>query len=208
MIRLIFLLVLIGGAYSLVWRQSEPLPRMPATLEVVPTPATPMVPVGVHAPAVPIEAPIVRSASSAPPATSEVSLEGAKPVQNPAPPRQRPQIMARSASPIPTSSAPEAPLLVGQVAVETPLAGAVPREPVLEILPDGSSRPAGGPSNAAPPLVRRIPRPAASAQPQPEPVTIPPSTPPAAIESAPRPNQADRFLRNAARILAETEIPK
>ncbi len=202
MMRLILLFALIGAAILYM--------REPARRQAFPTADIPLVP--------PVAAPMPVAATPVPlpepiPATTLVDETPAAPEVTPRPAKP----VARRASPIQTSPVPPA------IAVlESPSAGlanrvsAVPRLPVTEILPDGSTRTAGGPSEPALPLARVLPRrpakenmeakadeqlPAAPA------VTAgPPSQ--ATGAPAPRPSQADAFFKNAARILAETEIPK
>jgi hypothetical protein len=188
MTRLLLLCALIGAAY-LYLQPAAPGPAqrplsLPADAPLVPAPVARAEP----APDVPV-----------PVATATPDLPKAP---EPAPRESR--TVARRASPIPTSPLPPA-----LAALESPTAGLVARrQPVTELLPDGTTRPAGGPTEQAPPLARRLPRAQA-----PEAQELAPKAPPTASAAtlpppAPRPSQADAFFKNAARILAETEIPK
>jgi hypothetical protein len=204
MIRLLLLCALIGAAYLYL----QPT-----------TPASNQLALPTDAPAVPAPAARIESAPAAQP---EAALPAPPVTTAPDPPRAPESVpresrsVARRASPIPTSPLPPA-----LAALESPSAGlAARRQPVTELLPDGTTRPAGGPTEPAPPLARIVPR----AQPEsstdngsraqsapsraaPSAVTKPLETP-ATAPTPVRPSQADTFFKNAARILAETEIPK
>ena len=202
MMRLILLCALIGVAVLYM--------REPARRPAFPTADIPLV--------APMAAPAPVAATPAPqpepmPATTVVDETPAAPEATPRPAKP----VARRASPIQTSPVPPA------IAVlESPSAGlanrvsAAPRLPVTEILSDGTTRTAGGPSEPAPPLARVVSRRPAKESMEAKVDEPPPAGPafPAGLPSqatavpVPRPSQADAFFKNAARILAETEIPK
>ena len=119
--------------------------------------------------------------------------------------RKRPTVAARPAAPVPTSPPPAALAILDSPSAGLPKVTAVSRLRVDEVLPDGSTRPAGGPADApqAPSLASRL-----QARPPAEPAA-PAAAAVNTIPVAPRAaSSPDTFLRNAARILAETELPK
>jgi len=212
MMRLLLLCVLIGGAW--LYLREQPAHTVPfatdAPLEV-PVPA----PVVVTTAPAPQPAPVADAASTIGTPVTSLTPPTPLPEQGPQPPKP----VAKRASPIPTSPIPTSPIPQAIAILESPSAGlpqretAAPRLPVTEILPDGTARAAGGSTEPAPPIARQLARrPAAAATTDAAPAkAIPdaiPSTAPAAPAALLRPSQADAFFKNAARILAETEIPK
>jgi hypothetical protein len=218
MMRLLVLCALIGAAIFYM-REPAQIPAfmtadaplvppalptpVPAPLAVGPAPVAAPAPVAI----VPARDPAPAIASPVePPAAAEPASVLAKPV-------------ARRASPIPTSPVP-----LAITVHESPSAGlpketsAAPRLPVTETLPDGTTRAAGGSSEPTLPIARVLARrpvaatpdvPAIEAPPAvAKVVAAPPPIPPAASVPVVRPSQADTYFKNAARILAETEIPK
>jgi hypothetical protein len=226
MMRLLVLCALIGAAIFYMREPVQipafmtadnplvpPTPPTPAPAPVAagPAPATTPAPAAAPAPVAIVSAqqrdsvPAIAS-PVAPPAAAEPAAVPAKPV-------------ARRASPIPTSPVP-----LAITVLESPSAGlpketsAAPRLPVTETLPDGTTRAAGGSSGPTLPIARVLARRPIAATPEApaieappaaaKVVAAPPPVPPVAAVPVARPSQADAYFKNAARILAETEIPK
>ena len=198
MTRLLLLCALVGAAFFYL---REPAPRPVRFASDAPL----VIPAAVLA--TPAPTPSVEE-----PAESAVTA-AAVPVPEPAP--RAAGTLAKRAAPIPTSPAPTAIAVLDSPSAGLPARNAAaPRLTVTEILPDGTSRAAGGPTEPALPFARQLARrPAAEAVVEAAPAKPAPESAPSvaatvAAPAPPRPNQADAFFKNAARILAETEIPK
>ena len=207
MTRMLLLCLVLGGFAFMAWREPPVKPAgMPRTWQ--PT-DTPVPAASLPAPTAIQETP--SRASVAP--TIEAAPLPLSDLVAPTPAPRKPQTVARPAKPVQTSPIPEALRILEPQSAGLPNAvAAAPRLSVDEILSDGTVRNAGGPSGEAPmpPLARRLPRVTAS-----EAVSAPTSLPAAAAPAptmatvaSPRPTSPDVFLKNAARILAETELPR